>query len=432
MQYHQIIQYLHEQLPMFHRVGPAAYKANLDNTLALSKYFNYPERNFKSVHIAGTNGKGSVAHMLASVLQEKGLKTGLCTSPHLKDFRERIKINGQMITKEYICDFFNNNIDFINKTSPSFFELTIALTFKYFSDEKVDIAVVETGMGGRLDSTNIITPLVSVITNIGLDHTNLLGDTIEKIANEKAGIIKPEVPVIIGREQKNISNIFNEKASENNCDLFFADEAYDVSPVAQNNNIAKGRFEYIVNTADGGQYTLEVGLGGSYQKENIATVLKCADVLNESTKMDLTYQQVSSGLRNVVDNTGLMGRWQILGTRPLIICDTGHNPDAIRSILNQLRSITYKKLHIVIGMMNDKSIPEILDLLPGNAKYYFTNANVPRAIDAKTLKQTASNHNLVGEAYDTVERAFDAAKNCADEGDLIFVGGSTFIVAEVV
>jgi len=430
MQYPEILQYLHDQLPMFHRVGPAAYKANLDNTLALSEYFNYPERKFKSIHIAGTNGKGSVAHMIASVLQEKGLKTGLGTSPHLKDFRERIRVDGKMISKEYICNFFNNHLDFINHTSPSFFEMTIALTFKYFADEKVDVAVIETGMGGRLDSTNIISPLLSVITNIGLDHANLLGNTIEKIAVEKAGIIKPKTPVVVGRTQNNIFDIFIRTAEQNNCECFFADKTYKVTPLSINDNTPAGAYKYLVNRT-GRQDTIEAGLGGIYQAENIATVLQSFDILNSQAGLNISDEQVYSGIKNVVSNTGLMGRWQVLGLQPLVICDTGHNAEAVKIILDHLNNLQYEKLHFVLGLMNDKDIDDILMLLPEDALYYFTNAKLPRALDAYTLQDKARRFDLQGEAHETVDKAFTAAKSSAGRDDLVFVGGSTFVIAEV-
>ncbi len=431
MQYPEILQYLYNQLPMFHRTGPAAYKADLNNTIALSKYFNNPERNFKSIHIAGTNGKGSVANMTASILYEKGLKTGLCTSPHLKDFRERIKINGKMIPKKYVCDFINNNIDFINNISPSFFELTIALTFKYFSDEKIDIAVIETGMGGRLDSTNIISPLISVITNIGLDHTDLLGSTIKKIATEKAGIIKPETPVIIGQTQKTIANIFTEKARKNNSPLFFADQKYDVIPLSLNKNVFAGNHKYLVK-GENKKFTVESDLGGIYQSKNLATVLQSFDVLNKHANLNTSKKHIISGFKNVVKNTGLKGRWQIIGKNPTIICDSGHNTEAIKMLLKHLKKISYNRLHFIIGMMNDKNIEDFLTLLPGDAKYYFTNASIPRAIDANTLKDKAHRYNLHGEAYETVKKAFFYAKQNAKKDDLIFVGGSTFVVGEVI
>ncbi len=431
MQYPEIIKYLYKQLPMFHRIGPAAYKANLNNTIALAKYFNNPEKNFKSIHVAGTNGKGSVAHMIASVLQEKGLKTGLCTSPHLKDFRERIKINGKMVPKKYVCDFINNNKSLINNISPSFFELTVVMTFKYFSDQKTDIAVVETGMGGRLDSTNIILPLVSVITNIGLDHTDLLGNTMEKIAAEKAGIIKPETPVIIGKTQNPVCNIFREKAAENNSPLFFADQSYDVVRITANKDLSVSNYKYLIRGKNR-QFTAESNLGGIYQSDNITTVMQTIDVLNSHYKMNISPEQIIEGLKNVVSNTGLKGRWQIIGKQPLVICDSAHNTEAIKTVLNQLNTLSCNRLHIIIGIMNDKNIEELLPLLPVNARYYFTNADVPRALDAQTLKDKAQNYNLRGEAYDNVKNALRYAKRNAKKNDLIFVGGSTFVVAEVI
>ncbi len=416
---------------MFHRIGPAAYKANLNNTIALAKYFDNPEQNLKSIHIAGTNGKGSVAHMLASVMQQKGFKTGLCTSPHLKDYRERIKINGKMIPKKYVQDFINDNIDIINNLSPSFFELTIALTFKYFSDEKTDIAIIETGMGGRLDSTNIITPLVSVITNIGLDHTDLLGDTPEKIAREKAGIIKHGIPIVVGQTQKPACNIFSEKAAENKSRLFFADQSYDVNPLQDNKGMPAPNYKYLVKGKNR-QFILESDLGGVYQSDNIATVLQTVDVLNSHCKLNILPEQTIQGLKKVVSNTGLKGRWQITGKRPLVICDTAHNRDAIKTVLKQLTGLSAHTLHIIIGIMNDKNIEDLLSLLPVDAKYYFTNAGIPRALNASTLRDKAQNYNLKGEAYDNVKEALNSARRNAQKNDIIFVGGSTFVVAEVI
>ncbi len=416
---------------MFHRVGPAAYKSNLNNTLAISKYFKQPERKFKTIHIAGTNGKGSTAHIIASVLQEKGLKTGLCTSPHLKDFRERIKINGEMIDKDYVCSFINNNIEFINQIEPSFFELTIGMTFKYFADKKIDVAVIETGMGGRLDSTNIINPVVSVITNIGHDHTNLLGTTIEKIAVEKAGIIKPETPVVIGQTQKTISDVFIETAKNNNSPLFFADQNYSVDQLYENKNVVRDHYKYIVknNTKT---YHLEADLAGAYQAQNIAAALQCFEVLKSSKKINITEKQIEAGLRNVKKNTGLKGRWQILDEKPLTICDTGHNPEAINMIIQNIKNLSFDKLHFVIGIMNDKNVDDILMLLPKNATYYFTQAKTPRAMNADDLKSHAKQYKLSGQPFDSVDKAVSFAKRKAKKDDLIFIGGSTFIVAEAI
>jgi len=432
MKYSEILDYLYNQLPMFHRVGPAAYKANLNNTLALSKHFNYPEHNFKAIHIAGTNGKGSTAHIIASVLQEKGLKTGLCTSPHLVDFRERVKINGEMISKEYICEFVNNNFKFFNEINPSFFELTIALTFKYFSDQKIDIAVVETGMGGRLDSTNIIKPLISIITNISLDHTNLLGTNIKQIAQEKAGIIKPNAPAIIGQTQHSISKIFSDKAHNNNSPIYFADQNYKVTPISDNKEKHISQYNYDVINKFGNKNTLKAGLGGNYQANNIATALQCFELLNSHHQINILEEQVKNGLKNIIKNTGLKGRWQIIGKQPLTICDTGHNTEAIKLIVDNLKKLPYKKLHIVIGMMNDKNIEDILLLLPNDALYYFTNAQTPRAIKSETLKDKAKQFNLKGNGFNTVKKALNNARINAEKDDIIFIGGSNFVVAEVI
>ncbi|MBN1253210.1 MAG: bifunctional folylpolyglutamate synthase/dihydrofolate synthase [Bacteroidales bacterium] len=429
MDYNETIKFLFESLPMFQRVGNAAYKANLDNTLALDNYLKNPHKQFKSIHIAGTNGKGSTSHMIASVLQQSGYKVGLYTSPHLKDFRERIKINGLEISKDYIVDFVNENMSFFDKIKPSFFEMTVALAFSYFADNKIDIAVVETGMGGRLDSTNIIKPELSVITNISKDHTQFLGDTIEKIAIEKAGIIKEKTSVVIGETNIESKNVFVEKSKENNADIFFADQLFKI--------------DYSMNTIDEKQSfnvyksnklvleNLKIDLLGNYQKHNLKTALSCIDILNKKG-YNLSKQNIYSGFENIKLNTGLNGRWQILGRNPRIVGDTGHNEAGIREVVEQIKKTPYKELHMIIGVVNDKNIENILSLLPKEAVYYFTKANIPRALDEKILMNEASNFNLFGESYSKVSDALKSAKKNAGENDFIFVGGSTFVVAEVV
>lgn len=429
MNYQQTIDYLFSQLPMFQRVGSAAYKANLDNTLAICKLLGNPENKFKSIHVAGTNGKGSTSHMLASVLQSAGLKVGLYTSPHLKDFRERIKINGKMIPEKVVVDFVEAYKADFERIQPSFFEMTVGLAFQYFAKEEVDIAVIEVGLGGRLDSTNVITPLLSVITNISYDHTNLLGDTLQKIAAEKAGIIKPKIPVVIGERQKEIESVFIETAIKNSSELSFANEVFDVQPeLAQN----RGTQMYSVRGKDGIVFErLECELLGSYQKKNIATVL-CA--LHEINRVGffITKDNIQEGIRKVVTQTGLLGRWQILSEKPLAIADTGHNEAGIQEVLNQIRSTPHHQLHFVLGMVNDKDISKILSMLPKNAIYYFCKANIPRALAASDLAEQASAVGLNGRVYACVQDAFMAAKSNASEKDLVFVGGSTFTVAEVV
>ncbi len=428
MEYYEILDYLYNKLPVFHRIGPAAYKANLNNTLKINEFLNHPEKQFKSIHIAGTNGKGSTAHILSSILQEKGLKTGLCTSPHLKDFRERIKINGKMIPEKYLKDFFNEtNIKFIETINPSFFELTTGITFKYFADQKVDIAVVETGMGGRLDSTNTVNPLVSIITNIGLDHSDLLGDTLEKIAFEKAGIIKPNIPVIIGQKQDLIKKVFDLKAKENNASIFYADDNYSIDYIKNHDNY----YYYDVYNKNNKIFQIESPLGGSYQNHNIITALQCCELLNNKYDYKISNNHIINGLKNVIDNTGFRGRWTILSKKPLIVCDTGHNKEALEIIIENINSCEYDKLHFIVGFMNDKKIDDILSMLPKDAAYYFTKANVPRSLDANILKEKAKKFGLKGMVFNQVNQAFDKAKELSTKDDMIFIGGSTFVVAEV-
>ena len=430
LNYSETLEYLFTRLPMFQRSGPVAYKNNLDNTILLDNLHGNPHAKFKSVHIAGTNGKGSVSHMLAAILQKAGYKTGLYTSPHLKDFRERIRINGKMISEQFVVDWveqfrINNKMW---KIEPSFFELTVALAFDYFAREKVDVAVVEVGLGGRLDSTNIITPELSIITNIGLDHVALLGDTIEKIAVEKAGIIKPEVPVVVGTTQKETSEIFSETAKRLHSPLFFADKEY--------------RIHYAMLGLDGKQQVavekngkpflpdLKMDLTGMYQQKNLPAVLKAVEIL-KNRDWEIGDKAVREGLSNTIALTGLNGRWQIAGANPKIICDTAHNIDGIKQIVEQLTQTPYKKLHIVFGMVNDKEPDKILQLLPRDATYYFTKANIPRALDEKALSTKALEFGLQGESFSSVKEAFISAKKHAGKNDVIFVGGSTFVVAEI-
>ena len=405
MNYPETLDYLFGQLPMYQRIGNAAYKANLDNTYRLSEILNHPEKQFKSVHIAGTNGKGSTSHMLASVLQEAGYKVGLYTSPHLKDFRERIKINGAMISENEVIDFVKEYKNEFEKIQLSFFEWTVGLAFHYFANQKVDIAIVETGLGGRLDSTNIVIPEVAVITNISMDHTQFLGNTLAKIAAEKAGIIKPTIPVIIGETQSEIKHVFIEKAKQLNAPIQFADE-YPTQ-------------EY------------ESDLKGAYQQKNKKTVVATIQTLQQ-LGWDITENHIIKGLQNVVNNTGLMGRWQVLNKQPLTVCDTGHNEAGIKLILAQLAEQDYEKLHFVLGEVNDKDITNILQLLPKHAIYYFCQANIPRALEVYILAEKATAVGLSGTTFPTVEAAYQAAQKNATAQDMIFIGGSTFVVAEVV
>lgn len=431
MTYQQTLDYLFSQLPMFQRIGAAAYKADLDNTYAICKLLNNPENKFKSVHIAGTNGKGSTSHMIASILQSAGLKVGLYTSPHLKDFRERIKINGELIPEQNVIQFIEKYKADFEEIKPSFFEMTVGLAFDHFSKEKVDIAVIEVGLGGRLDSTNVITPLVSVITNISLDHTALLGNTIEKIAMEKAGIIKSNVPIVIGETQQGIKNIFLEKSKEQHSEIVFSDEIYCSGNVRQ---IKKGKLFLSMNIERKGRLVyenLETELLGFYQKKNILTVLAVVEELNKLGFL-LKENNIRKGIKNVIKNTGLLGRWQVLSKNPLTIADTGHNEAGIKEVLSQITLTPHNQLHFVLGMVNDKDISTVLGLMPKSAIYYFCRAKIPRALGADELMSQAAAFGLKGSVYNSVQEAMIAAKENAKTNDLVFIGGSTFTVAEVV
>ena len=397
--------------------------------MLIDEYYGHPHRQFKTIHVAGTNGKGSVSHMLAAILQTAGYRTGLYTSPHLKDFRERIRINGKMISEykvtKWVENYIQNNEKW--KLEPSFFELTVAMAFDYFAQQKVDIAVIEVGLGGRLDSTNIISPEVSIITNIGLDHTNLLGDTIEKIAVEKAGIIKKNIPVVIGTKQEEASLVFETIAKEKQTELFFADQEFNSEysllglDGKQLFNIRKNRIVVYPE--------LKLDLLGIYQLNNLPPVLKTVELL-VSRGWKINIQQVYDGLNNTMLLTGFQGRWQIIGHNPLIICDTCHNEDGVKQVVHQLKNIAYKKLHFVFGTVADKAPEPVLRLLPKNATYYFTKADIPRALDEKELMLKAAGFDLYGGSFETVKKAVDTARRNAGFNDLIFVGGSTFVVAE--
>jgi dihydrofolate synthase / folylpolyglutamate synthase len=406
MNYEQVLHYMYEQLPMFHRIGAAAYKPGLDNTIALLRMVGDPQRSLKCVHVAGTNGKGSTSHMVASVLQEAGYKTGLYTSPHLKDFRERIRINGVMIREKDVVDFVMKFKDEWQSISPSFFEITVALCFWYFEKEKIDIAVIETGLGGRLDSTNVITPEVSVITNIGFDHMNLLGDTIEKIAFEKAGIIKENIPVVIGAMRPEARAIMKQLADEMHTTVF------DASSLS---------LERIPSS----------DLKGNYQDENRRTAYATLETLRRG-EWKIAEQYIIDGFSKVTSNTGLLGRWQVLGQSPLIIADVAHNEDGIKYVLKQIADTPHHHLHFVLGLVSDKDVDRVLRLLPKDASYYFCKANIPRGMEANMLREKASEFSLRGEVYDSVRKAYETAKTVAKSGDLVFVGGSVFTVGEVV
>ncbi|MBW6498002.1 MAG: bifunctional folylpolyglutamate synthase/dihydrofolate synthase [Bacteroidales bacterium] len=432
MNYQETLEYLFSQLPMFHRIGPAAYKANLDNTLALSQHLGKPETKFRSIHIAGTNGKGSVANMLASVLQQQGYKTGLATSPHLKDFRERIRINGQMIPKREVAAFVSQHRHFFEKLNPSFFEITIALTFDYFARQQVDIAVIETGLGGRLDSTNIVSPEICIITNIGLDHMNLLGDTLPKIAAEKAGIIKEGVPVVIGKFQPEIHHVFEEVAAGKNAPLLLAKDYFEPALAEIKEYLGQPLQQISFQSPSGERKTFATDLMGSYQEENLAAVLTTVALLNRQDNISVSDNALREGLCRVQQNTGFKGRWFQIGKRPRIIVDTGHNMDGLQLVIKQLSKLNFEKLHIVLGMVDDKDISGVLSLFPQTAKYYFCKPNVPRGLDVQKLAAKARELGLHGEPYPSVKMALQAAKGRAAARDLIFVGGSTFVVAEVV
>lgn len=428
MTYSEAIQFLFDQLPMFQRTGPSAYKDNLNNTMYLDAYFKHPHQHFRTIHVAGTNGKGSVSHMIASILQEAGYRTGLYTSPHLRDFRERIKINGEMISEEEVTNFVENHKHVIEKVSPSFFEMTVAMAFNYFSQQQVDVAVIEVGLGGRLDSTNIIRPEISVITNIGMDHMALLGNTLQLIAREKAGIIKMGIPAVIGQYQEEVAGIFQQIANDCKASLTFADSDYFCRTVRR-----LEQFQEIDIYRNDKVFLRQVRLSllGKYQTKNVQTVCSAIDQLILKG-FEISQENIRKGLCHVVKNTGLMGRWQILQTNPLIICDTGHNEDGIKEVVTQILETPFDNLHMVVGMVNDKAIDAILKLLPKQATYYFTRADIPRSLDANILKSEAKKFGLYGEAYVTVLDAVNEAKKNARINDLIFIGGSTFVVAEAI
>ncbi|MBU3823074.1 bifunctional folylpolyglutamate synthase/dihydrofolate synthase [Flavobacteriaceae bacterium XHP0103] len=390
---------------MYQKQGKSAFKKDLTNTLKLSKHLNNPERNFKSVHVAGTNGKGSTSHMLASILQEAGYKVGLYTSPHLKDFRERIKVNGQVVSKQFVMGFIKRNKAFLESNALSFFEMTVGMAFDYFSKEKVDIAIIEVGLGGRLDSTNIITPEVSVITNIGFDHMQFLGNTLKEIAFEKAGIIKPSIPVVIGETQKETTSVFFEIADKNKSTICFANKEI--------------------------KQLFESDLKGNYQEKNIKTVVQTISELNKKG-YNITEEHIKTGFLKVVVNTGLMGRWQVLQNNPKVVCDTAHNKEGLSYIVEQLKTEIFNKLHIVFGVVNDKDLTPILPIMPKEAIYYFCKPDIPRGMDAQKLKQRFEANGVVGEMYNSVNQAYKEALSQAEENDFIYIGGSTFVVAEIV
>jgi dihydrofolate synthase/folylpolyglutamate synthase len=405
MNYQETTNWLFNQLPMYQLQGATAYKKDLTNTLLLAEHLNHPEKELKCIHVAGTNGKGSTSHLLASVFQEAGYKVGLYTSPHLKDFRERIKINNEEISEEFVCEFVANNKSFFETNDLSFFEMTVGLAFEYFVKEKTDINIIEVGMGGRLDSTNIITPLVSVITNIGFDHTQFLGNTLESIAFEKAGIIKNNVPVVIGEYTQETKEVFLTKSKETNSDLNFASDLISE--------------------------TYKSALLGDYQVHNKKTAQQTIKVIQTQNKFKISEENIKNGFLNVVKNTGLLGRWQQLNDSPKVICDTAHNSHGLKIVLNQIQNEKFDELHIVLGVVNDKDLNDILPLFPKKAKYYFCKPNIPRGLNAKILEENANKYNLKGKVYNSVSNAYTNAIKNANTNDFIYVGGSTFVVAEV-
>jgi len=427
MTWKQTLDYLFAALPMFQRVGPVAYKASLDNTYAICNLLGNPEHAFKSIHVAGTNGKGSTSHALAAILQQAGYKTGLYTSPHLKDFRERIRINGVMISRKEVIDFTQEYRDAFERIKPSFFEMTVGLAFNHFRKKKVDVAVIETGLGGRLDSTNVIMPELCIITNIGYDHMNLLGDTLQKIAAEKAGIIKHHIPVIVGESNKDTDAVFKQKAKMERAPIIFADMVIKAKSKKQ----LRSGFMKVELSVKGKPFFpgLMLDLSGHYQVKNIKSVLLGAELLKKNGYR-ISDRAVRTALKKVQTMTGLQGRWQVLYTKPLTIGDTGHNEDGFREILQQIRSIPHKQLHWVIGMVKDKETDKMLKMLPVNARYYFCQAKIPRALAAGELAEKGKQFGLEGMIIADVKRAVRTARKIAGKNDLVFVGGSTFVVGE--
>lgn len=405
MTYQETVNWMFQQLPMYQHQGASAYKKDLTNTILLANYLGNPEQKIKCIHVAGTNGKGSTSHLLASILQEAGYKTGLYTSPHLKDFRERIKINGYEISEGFIVDFISRHQSFFEASQLSFFEMTVGLAFDYFAKENIDIAIIETGMGGRLDSTNIITPLLSVITNIGFDHIQFLGNTLAAIAVEKAGIIKHGIPVVVGEYTSETKPVFEAKAKETHSEIYFASDLIET--------------------------TYPSVLLGDYQVHNKKTVAQAIKVLQALQEFIISEHNIRNGFSNVIKNTGLQGRWQQLQSNPKVICDTAHNKQGLEIVMNQVLKEDFEKLHVVLGVVNDKDLDEILPLFPKNAQYYFCRPNIPRGLDVETLHQKAEVYKLSGSTFDSVSEAYRNALKTAAKNDFIYIGGSTFVVAEI-
>ncbi len=422
--YQETLDYIYKKTPVYQHIGGKAYKEGLDNIIALDNYFKHPHRKYKCVHVGGTNGKGSVSHSLAAILQSCGYKVGLYTSPHLKDFSERIRVNGKAISQNFIIDFVNQTENLIENMSLSFFELTTMMAFCYFEEQKVDIAIIEVGLGGRLDSTNIINPIASVITNISYDHMNILGNTLEKIASEKAGIIKKSTPIIIGETVSETKPIFISKANELNASISFAEDELQIISIENKEFYTSYRIENFG--------LIDFELQGFCQQKNILTILNTINILKTIAQLNIPDNAIKNGLAKVIALTGLTGRWQVLQHQPLVIVDTAHNQAGIEWVVKQLKSIKHEKLHIVIGLVNDKDSTNILNLLPTYACYYFTQANIHRALDANELKQQANKIGLHGNAYNSVIEAKIAAIYNAKNNDLVFIGGSNFVVAEAI
>lgn len=427
MTYQETIEYLYQQLPVFHRIGKKAFKADLDNTIKLCQHLNNPHQKFKTIHIAGTNGKGSSSHYLASILQSAGYKVGLYTSPHLKSFTERIRINGVPILENSVISFVENNKNFLEELKPSFFEMSVGMAFEYFAQEQVDIAVIEVGLGGRLDSTNIITPILSLITNISLDHTDILGDTISKIAFEKAGIIKEKIPVVISERNSETEPVFLQKSKLENAPIYFAEDFYCVENYEEKELYLEME---IVDFSNNCKTILFSQLVGEYQVKNILGVLKSVELLNQ-LDFSINAEAIFQGVKKVITNTGLQGRWQLLSYNPTMLCDTAHNVAGFIQVLNSIEKIKYQNLWMILGFVSDKDISGILELLPKAANYIFCQANIPRALDAVELSIIAQKYDLIGEVIPEVNKAIRRIKSIAEFNDLIYIGGSTFIVAEI-
>ncbi len=428
--YPEALEFLYSTLPMFQRIGASAFKKDLSNTLAFCKHLGNPEHKFKTIHIAGTNGKGSTSHLLASILMESGYKTGLYTSPHLKDYRERIKVNGIITDEKFVTQFVIKNKNFILELKPSFFETTVAMAFEYFAQENVDIAVIETGMGGRLDSTNVITPLLSVITNIGFDHQQFLGNTLPLIAGEKAGIIKPKIPVVIGEQQEETKNVFIEKSKDLGSEIYFSKDFFKAHKYQLNIKNGTAKFEYI-DLENDNLVKLESQLAGKYQVKNIATVLCCSKILNKNG-FSINQESIKKGINKVVNNTGLRGRWETQNVAPYIVFDTAHNEDGLREALSHLSYYPYNKLRTVLGFADDKDVEKALRLFPQDAIFYFSKPDVPRGMSIEKLKSLTSHLPIKAYFFENLYQAFNKAKMDSNADDFIYIGGSTFVVAELI